>query len=75
MYFNATSKARLDSPYKSGLQSDRVESWSGAYLYKHGPLRLHDHLQQRFDQSLRCGWNQVEKVNDGRADLHLLEKE
>lgn len=45
------------------------------YLYEHGPLRLHDHLQQRFDQSLRCGWDQVEKVNDGRADLHFLEAE
>lgn len=46
-----------------------------SYLYEHGPLRLHDHLQQRFDQSLRCGWDQVEKVNDGRTYLHLLEKE
>lgn len=46
-----------------------------SYLYEHGPLCLHDHLQQRFDQSLRCSWDQVEKVNDGRTYLHLLEKE
>lgn len=46
-----------------------------SYLYEHGPLCLHDHLQQRLDQSLRCSWDQVEKVNDGRTDLHLLEKE
>ena len=45
-----------------------------SYLYEHGPLCLHDYLQQRFDQSLRCSWDQVEKVNDGRADLHLLQK-
>lgn len=46
-----------------------------SYLYEHGPLCLHDHLEQRLDQSLRCGWDQVEKVNDGRTDLHLLEEE
>lgn len=46
-----------------------------SYLYEHGPLCFHDHLQQRFDQSLRCSWNQVEEVDDGRTDLHLLEKE
>lgn len=46
-----------------------------SHLYEHGPLCLHDHLQQRFDQSLRCSWDQVEKVNDGRTDLHLLQKE
>lgn len=45
------------------------------YLYEHGPLCLHHHLQQRFNQSLRCSWDQVEKVDDGRADLHLLQKE
>lgn len=44
------------------------------YLDEHGPLRLHDHLQERFDQSLRCGGDQVEKVNDGRTDLHLLDR-
>lgn len=46
-----------------------------SYLYEHGPLRLHHHLQQRFNQSLRCSWDQVEKVDDGRTDLHLLQKE
>lgn len=45
-----------------------------SYLYEHGPLCLHDYLQQRFDQSLRCSWDQVEKVDDGRADLHLLQR-
>lgn len=45
-----------------------------SYLYEHGPLGLHDHLQQRLDQSLGCSWDQVEKVDDGRTDLHLLEK-
>lgn len=45
------------------------------YLYEHGPLCLHHHLQQRLYQSLRCSWDQVEKVDDGRTDLHLLQKE
>lgn len=45
-----------------------------SYLYEHGPFRLHDHLQQRLDQSLGRGWDQVEKVNDGRTDLHLLKR-
>ena len=43
------------------------------YLYEHGSLRLHHHLQQRLDQRLRGGWDQVEEVDDGRTDLHLLE--
>lgn len=45
------------------------------YLDEHGPLCLHHHLQQGLDQSLRGGGDQVEKVDDGRADLHLLRGE
>ena len=46
-----------------------------SHLDEHGSLRLHDHLQQGFDQSLGGRRDQVEEVDDGRADLHLLEGE
>ena len=46
-----------------------------SYLYEHGSLCLHDDLQQRFDQSLRRGGDQVEKVDDGRTDLHFLQRQ
>lgn len=61
------------APLKSYKPVFRVEFVS--YLYEHGPLGLHDHLQQRFDQSLRCCWDQVEKVDDGRTYLHFLERD
>lgn len=70
MYFYFTAKVELDNPYKSVQRMEVV-----SYLYEHGPLCLHHHLQQRFNQSLRCSWDQVEKVDDGRTDLHLLQKE
>ena len=38
---------------------------SRLYLYEHGPLGLHDHLQQGFDQGLGGGRDQVEQVDDG----------
>lgn len=45
------------------------------YLNQHGTLRLHYNLQQRFDQRLRCSWDQMEKVYNCRANLHFLIKE
>lgn len=56
------------------LFSERFETKIMCYLYQHGPFCLHNHLQQRLHQRLRCGGDQVEKVNDGRTNLHLLHR-
>ena len=65
----------IQSMLQSGWPVDEQRPTVSPHLDEHGSLRLHHHLQQGFDQGLGGRGDQVEEVDDGRADLHLLEGE